>query len=160
MRIGLQQGYPAQSQGGGLPSIDGVTAPWNNEAIVEKYHQIMKYLDGTNQTVGYGVSLAGLAVEDIKFLETTGKITFFAGLGISALRTDWNSTQSVTEFGIGGGLSTWAYFSPWAIPFAGAYSVITIDKEYSKTLPQRAAKGYKLSNQQIRNHPYFKNLDW
>lgn len=155
-------GLAASSGGGdgGLPSIDGVTAPWNNEVIVEKYHQIMKYLDGTNQTVGYGVSLAGLAVEDIKFLRTAGNVTFFAGLGISALRTDWDSPQSVTEFGIGGGLSTWAYFSPWAIPFAGAYSVTTIDKEYSKTLPQRAAKGYKLSNQQIRNHPYFKNLDW
>ncbi len=156
----IRSSYYAQSQGGGLPSIEGVTAPWNNEAIVEKYHQIMKYLDGTNQTVGYGVSLAGLAVEDIKFLETTGKITFFAGLGISALRTDWSSTQSVTEFGIGGGLSTWAYFCPWAIPFAGAYSATTIDKEYSKTLPKRAAEGYKSSNQQIRNHPYFKNLDW
>jgi hypothetical protein len=41
----------------------------------------------------------------------------------------------------------------------GAYSVVSIDKEYSKTLPKRAAEGYKSSNQQIMNHPYFRNLN-
>ena len=106
------------------------------------------------------MSLAGLAIEDVKFLTWLGNGSFYAGLAIAAVRTDWQNTQSVTEFGIGAGLSIWAYIMPWAIPFAGAYSALSIDKEYSKSLPERAAKGYKMSNQQIRNHPYFKNLDW
>ncbi len=148
-----------QSQRVGLPSINGVIGPWSNEAIKEKYHQILMYLDGTNQTVGYITSVTGLTLENIKFLETTGKRTFYIGLVISLLRTDWDSSQSVIELGIGGGLSSWAYFYPWAIPFAGVYSATTIDKEYSKTLPKRAAKGYKSSHQQILNHPYFRNLD-
>ncbi|PIF06411.1 MAG: hypothetical protein CSA36_01605 [Draconibacterium sp.] len=55
---------------------------------------------------------------------------------------------------------TAAYFYSWALPFAAAYSAIMIDPEYSKTLSERAAKGYKMSNDQYRNHPYFQNLDW
>ncbi|MFA9370977.1 MAG: RHS repeat domain-containing protein [Labilibaculum antarcticum] len=141
-------------------SINGVTAPWSNETIIEKYNLILKYLDGTNQTAGFVVSFAGIAIEDVKFLSQLSTGTFIVGFGIAALRTDFQNPQSVTEFGIGGGLSAWAYYVPWAIPFAGAYAAVSIDKEYSKTLPKRAAEGYKLSNQQIRNHPYFKNLDW
>lgn len=133
--------------------------PWSDAAINEKACEILKYLDGTNQTVGFGVSLAGLAIEDIKFLNQLGNGSFYAGLAIAALRTDWQSNQSVTEFGIGASLSIGAYIVPWAIPFTGAYSAVSIDKEYSKTLPERAAKGFKMSNQQRRNHPYFKNLD-
>ena len=138
-----------------LPRI----GPWSDAAINEKASEILKYLDGTNQTVGFGVSLAGLAIEDIKFLNQLGNGSFYAGLAVAALRTDWQSNQSVAEFGIGASLSIGAYLVPWAIPFAGAYSAVSIDKEYSKTLPERAAKGFKLSNQQRRNHPYFKNLD-
>ncbi|WP_461633111.1 RHS repeat domain-containing protein [Labilibaculum euxinus] len=156
--------YPnkvASSSGGDtFFSINGVTAPWSNETIIEKYNLILKYLDGANQTAGFAVSFAGIAIEDVKFLSQLSTSTFIVGFGIAALRTDFQSPQSITEFGIGGGLSVWAYYVPWAIPFAGAYAAVSIDKEYSKTLPKRAAEGYNLSNQQIRNHPYFKNLDW
>jgi len=144
----------------GLPSIDNVTAPWSNETVNKRIERILKYLDGTNQTVGFAVALAGLAADDILFLTRLGNGSFFLGLAIAGLKTDWQSPQSVIEFGIGASVSFGVYMVPWLLPAAAAYSAISIDKGYSKTLPERAVEGYKSSNNQYRNHPYFRHLDW
>ncbi|RLD37378.1 MAG: hypothetical protein DRI74_06910 [Bacteroidetes bacterium] len=142
------------------PTINGQTGPWSQEAIdghLDLLNDFLAYADGTNQATGYAVSFVGMAITESKLLQQFSSGTFYVGIAISAGRTDWTSKQSRIEFEIGTGIAAVAYKVPWALPFSAAWSAIMINKEYAKSLPERAATGYKMSNQQIMNHPYFRN---
>jgi len=148
-----------------VPIINGKEGMYSNEKVIDRVNLLNDFLnwaDGLNQTTGYATSLTATALKqadaELQILNKFSSGTLIFGIAISAAKTDYSNKQSRIEFEIGTSLSLVAYKFPWAIPFAMSWSVIMIDKEYAKSLPERAAKGYQMSHDKIMNSPYFKNL--